>query len=95
MLGPNRLVIVAKDQHNATTRLIRESIASAKRGDSVPNVQHLLRHGWFVKMNDYSVTIETLKTGQYESYPLEQIVVCLGMDILNERILEKQRRDEN
>ena len=46
-------------------------------------------------MNDYSVTIETLKTGQYESYPLEQIVVCLGMDILNERILEKQRRDEN
>ena len=69
--------------------------ASPKCGDSVLNVQHLLRHGWFVKINDYSVTIETLKTGEHESYPLEQIVVCLGMDILKERALEKQRCDEN
>ena len=34
------------------------------------------------------------ETGEVESYPREQIVVRLGMDILEERISEKHRRDE-
>jgi predicted transcriptional regulator of viral defense system len=93
MLGPDRLVIVASDQHPTTTRAIRESIEMADRTGTIKNVQHLLRQGWFVRMDDSQVTIKILRTGEYQSYPLEQIVVCLGMDILMERI--NARRDEN
>ena len=92
-LGPNRLVIVAKDQHPSTTNAIRESIVTANEAGEVKDVQHLLRQGWFVRMDDSNVTIEMLCTGEHVSYPLEQIVVCLGMDILRERI--NARRDRN
>jgi hypothetical protein len=44
-------------------------------------------------MDGSEVTIEMLRTGEHVSYPLEQIVVCLGMDILMERI--NARRDQN
>jgi hypothetical protein len=36
-----------------------------------------------------------VKSGEEESYPLEQIVVCLGLDILQERINDRRKAEED
>jgi hypothetical protein len=81
-LGPDRLVIVAKDQEPATVAAIYESFESTIRTGVATDVRHLVRSGWFVRMDDYSVTFEDLSSGEFESYPLEQVVMCVGMDVL-------------
>ena len=93
-LGPDRVVIVAKDQQPETTQAIKDSIESANHDGNIYDVQHLLRQGWFKRMNDATVTIESLKSGKEETYPLEQIVVCLGLDILQERANARRKREE-
>ena len=94
-LGPDRLVIVARDQEPETTQAINDSIESAMHDGGIHGVQHLLRQGWFKRMNDATVTIEILKTGEEETYPLEQIIVCLGIDILQERLDARRKREED
>ena len=94
-LGPDRLVVVAKDTQPDTIQAIRDSIEGAKHDGEVHDVQHLLKQGWFKRMSDATVTIEILKSGEEESYPLEQIVVCLGLDILQERINDRRKAEED
>jgi|TARA_R110002020_G_scaffold78727_3_gene197802 hypothetical protein len=93
-LGPNRLVVVARDQEPETTEAIKNSIESARHEGYVYDVEHLLLQGWFKRMNDDTVTIESVKSGKEETYPLEQIVVCLGLDILQERLDARRKREE-
>ena len=91
-LGPGRLVVVAKDTDPETAEGIRDSIERTAKTCQTDNIQHLLKQGWFVSMNDKSVTIDI--KGKEESFLLEQIVVCLGLDVLQEWLDARSKREE-
>jgi len=91
-LGPGRLVVVSKDTDPETTNGIRDSIERTAKTCQTDNIQHLLKQGWFVSMNDESVTIDI--KGKEESFLLEQIVVCLGLDVLQEWLDARLKREE-
>ena len=94
-LGPKRLVIIAKDQQPETKQAILDSIKSAQGDGKVSDVLDLLRQGWFKRMDDSTVTIEVLRSGEEETYPLEQIVLSLGLDILQERLDARSKAEED
>jgi len=92
-MGPGRLVVVSKDTSTETINEIRGSIElNAKTGEQL-DIHHLLKQGWFVGMNDKFVTIDI--KGEHESFLLEQIVVCLGIDILEEWFDARRKTEED